>query len=400
MSRRKTRPVMDKVTVVFVIQVIVSMDKIASVYEHMKKDSRFRVYLLCVPEEKNHEPFDASLIERNRTYEYFAGHGFSCINAMNGDGSFFELESLRPDYCIYVRPYNELLPPCYRSSITAAYSKICLVMYGEILWTVTYKLLWSYDFEGAVSCAYVQDRQTYLQYKRKFSAGMRRNLQRCVIAGLPALENFLNQKSGFTDKWDFAAGGIRAVWTPRWSTSETVGGSNFFVYKDVMLDYCHSHSEMNLIIRPHPLMFTNFRKTGELTAEEAEAFLRQCSRLGIYLDTSDEYACMFWGSDVLVTDFSSVIMEYFLTGNPIVYCLPSVEIEYTGIMKQMLRHCYCVADKKELVRCLDMLLKGEDPKKHGRKKFAQKMVSRYAKGAAERVAQDILDDCGLKNKER
>lgn len=67
-----------------------------------------------------------------------------------------------------------------------------------------------------------------------------------------------------------------------------------------------------LVIRPHPLGVGSYRHTSErirllTSAQQAEAMP------------------LLWGVDVLVTDYSSMIFDYAVTGGPIVFLAPDVE---------------------------------------------------------------------------
>ena len=38
------------------------------------------------------------------------------------------------------------------------------------------------------------------------------------------------------------------------------------------------------------------------------------------IDNQRGYVDTFWGADVLITDISSMMMEFFVTGKPIIFC--------------------------------------------------------------------------------
>ena len=68
------------------------------------------------------------------------------------------------------------------------------------------------------------------------------------------------------------------------------------------------------IFRPHPLMFENFIKTKEMTSEELSEFKQYCEETeNLILDEEKEYTSEFWQSDMLITDLSGMIPEYFIT---------------------------------------------------------------------------------------
>lgn len=65
------------------------------------------------------------------------------------------------------------------------------------------------------------------------------------------------------------------MWTPRWTTNKKLGGSNFFVYYKLLLEYAEKNDDVDLLCRPHPLMFDNFLKTGEMKIEEIDDYKKE-----------------------------------------------------------------------------------------------------------------------------
>ena len=158
------------------------------------------------------------------------------------------------------------------------------------------------------------------------------------------------------------------LWTPRWSTDPYIGGSNFFNYKDIMTRLVKQNKNILFIFRPHPLMFENFIKTKEMSSEELSEFKQYCEETeNLILDEEKEYTSEFWQSDMLITDLSGMIPEYFITEKPIIYCHSTVAFNYTEYATNMISSCYEANDQKDLIKYFNELINGNDYKFSQRK---------------------------------
>lgn len=377
----------EKLNVVFLMQYIPSWSKVKSLYNCMKNDCRFNVYLLCVPMEKEHKDFDQSVYDNNPTFEWFIQNGYDeAINSLISCNKFFDLKTLHPDYVICTRPYNNLLPCCYTSQELSKYCLVCMISYGVNLSSIGEDVGLNSEFFRYVHNYYVDTEETRSIVENKFRIQCISKTFRAVIKGIPVLEYMLQQKCNVLE----ICKNRRLLWTPRWSTDKKIGGSNFFNYKDVLLEYAKESECTDLCIRPHPLMFPNFIKTGEMTETEIDSFFAYVKALGnVRIDTSGEYITTFWNSDVLITDFSSILIEYFITAKPIIYCNSSIDIEYLNIMRDILDTCYVVNNSNELLHYLNQLKKGIDPLKEKREKLVQSIINKYAINASNNIADDI-----------
>lgn len=327
----------------------------------MLKDQRFNPIIVCVPLNiQNHVLIDEN---GNDTYQYFVDHGYKAINALLDDGSWFDLKKLEPDYLFHSRPYNYCMPKDYTSSKIVKYALICNVIYGTCLS--------ENGLDVTLNCDYFMDVYTYYSfdvseekfYETRFSFGIRNHVQRCFPYGATDLEQMIIQRE---DK-HISNYKKTVLWTPRWTTDQYVGGSNFFNYKELIFEFANLYQDVLFIIRPHPLMFSNFLKTGEMTEEEEKAFRFYCKeKPNIILDESKEYMSIFWTSDILITDASGIVPQYFITGKPILYCNTSINTLYTSWADKMIKCCYVIDNKIELTEIFKAILNGDDSKNENR----------------------------------
>lgn len=346
----------------FLCQFIPAWSKLKPVYARMQADDRFEPVLICVPSNVENSRLMGETT-RNDTYEEFLRMGYSeAVNALSPEGGFLALEELGLHYIFYPRPYNAFMPEAYHSRRVSRYCRICLVMYGmsmteEIVNTVMERDFFRYVYLYFAECPYVMGRNREMG---RFLHSL--GLQKSVFHGLPGMEEIAASAKAPQPAWDFSKNTFRVLWTPRWTTDPQLGGTNFFAYGSVLLDYAKENPWMDFLFRPHPLALENFVRNGDMTREEADAFIRRIGELpNVALDQQKSYFATFWGTSVLVTDISGIMPEYFVTGKPMIYCASNMPLTPAEHTRRMLEGCYVVRDQQELLSCLERLAAGDDP---------------------------------------
>lgn len=342
-----------KINVIFIVQYIPAWNKLEDVYNKMKHDDRYNPYIICVPLKIS----DNVLDEENDTYEYFAKRGYDVINAIDNGKKWYDIKLLKPDYVFHSRPYNDYMPKCYSSRNIVKYALICNVLYGASLTVEGQQVTLNRDYFDDVFCYFAFDSSERLFYQKRFCLGCQLNIQKCYPYGATALEQMLREK-----KCDKINGFSKTIlWTPRWSTSSFMGGSNFFNYVNVFIKLAKQHKNVFFIFRPHPLMFDNFLKTGEMTNKEVDEFKKYCqTEKNIMLDEEKEYVDTFWKSDILVTDGSGIVPEYLMTQRPIVYCHCQNKANWAEYAKAIIDCSYQVYNQEDLERYIGILLENND----------------------------------------
>lgn len=347
--------------VIFIVQYIPGWNKLEPIYSKMVNDQRYNPIIVCVPLNiQNHILIDNN---GNDTYQYFVEHGYKAINALQDNGSWFDLKELKPDYIFHSRPYNHFMPNCYTSGKIVKYSLICNVMYGACLAENDRKVCINKDYFKNTYLYFAFDDCEKKYYQSLFKLGIRSGLQKCYPYGATGLEQIVN----FETKQIPVKYKRTILWTPRWSTDRSVGGSNFFKYRDTIFQLASNYTNVLFIIRPHPLMFSNFLKTGEMTEQEINEYKDYCKKSSnIILDETKTYTETFWRSDVLIADFSGIVPEYFCTGKPIIYCHSDNEFRYTDTIKKMINCCYEAHNSDDILKYLNGLLTDMDTMKEQR----------------------------------
>lgn len=349
--------------VVFLCQYIPVWHKLEPVYLQMKQDPAFEPVLLCVPSNMENSQLVGETA-KNDTLEYFHRQGYpEAVSALQEDGSWVDLKQLQPSFVFYPRPYGTFMPPAYQIRKVSRFSKVCMVFYGinfseEMLQTTINRTFYRY-----VYCFFAE-----LPFVRRYNARSGwllhlLGLQKSKYFGMPGIEKTLEAKGKHSPSWDFSQGGFRAMWTPRWTTDKSLGGSNFFTYYRWLFAYARQHPEVELLFRPHPLTLQHFQQTGEMTPQEAEEFLHLCETMpNVSLDAQKDYTATIWETDVLISDVSGLVPEYCATGKPLIFCASNCELKLEPTLRRLLEGSYVVNNADELHACLEDLRRGIDPK--------------------------------------
>lgn len=378
--------------IVFIVQLMSLWGKMEKVFLEALNHEEVKVTLIAFPD-MGLETVQV-LKTPNETYDAVKKYGDMVVNAVTEDGKWFDLEKIKPDYVFYPRPYDHYLPQQYQSHIVTKYAKVCYIPYGFLLTETCVPICLNKEFFK--NCYYYFAENTfYAEYNRKrFFKSHKKGFRKSEALGYPVFEEVLLSKGKISDSWNSidSDGKFKMIWTPRWTTDKHAGGSNFFLYKDLLIDFVKGHEEMALVYRPHPLTFSNFIKTGELT-EEQLAVLRksyeECNRM--YIEETAEYHSTFWGSDVLVTDVSSVDIEYFITGKPVIYCYRE-SVEFSGFAEKLYSVAYWAKDWKEVEGYLLKLQQGEDPLKEKRIKMVEDLLGTDFSSSANKIVEEIVKD--------
>lgn len=377
-----------RIKVVFICQMPQLWNKLEGVYQAMCNDPHFECTLLTVPDE--------SIAKENQeaSLQFFEQLGGNTIRAKTGPKSWVSLEEMRPDYVFYQRPYDHYLPECYQSKTVAPYTRICYVPYAYA-WAVPIEAsCYQHDFFENLYLFFAEDDYARKLVYQREEAMYRAGRKKALFLGYPALDKILGAREKQCVYWkedeDRSDRVLKLLWCARWTTDKHLGRSHFFEYKDLMPQFVRDSGRYSMVFRPHPMMFDNFIKTGEMTRQEAEEYLSQYQgQASLYYDKQADYYATLWKSDVLVSDLSTVIIEYLVTRKPIIYF--ATDIEYNDFMKEVLSGCYCANTWEEFKQTIAMLYEGDDPLKEKRNAAADRLI-KGKEHAAEAIIKELKKD--------
>lgn len=374
-----------RMRVVFLVQEIFLWDKQSDIYDVFAKDSDVDVMIVVMP---SCDELDAQAEKTLGRYDPQIWNYF--YNRYDHVYAFTNLLSLRvlwPDYVFLDRPYEHLrrMEGLYTADI-ARFAKICYVSYatqGERFFIR--EETENRDFFSYLSYHFCDSDEEQRILSDAYSLAVRVGVQHFEMLGYPEFQPYLSAGGGRNPI-------RRVLWTPRWSLDERIGGSHFFDYQDAFIEFAQQHqgSDLQFAVRPHPLMFSHFVRNGYMTEAEVADYKRRLKDSGIEFDEGEEPLFeALTRTDILLSDFSSIVMNFFLLDRPLIYCPTGHTL--TEDYARMQACSYVAADWGQIERALAMLIAGEDPAAPQRRGFIEEMRLRH-NGAAARIAARLKTD--------
>ena len=368
------------IRVAFIGQSTTCWNKLKPLYEKMSKDDKFQTYLLAVPDDVSKS--------NDGVYDYFYNLYKDAVIKADMEDRYFNLKELMPDYVFYQRPYDRYLPKEYRSNIVSRYAKVCYLPYGFMIFGGMDEISMPHQFHRNAYMYFAESSLTYQFNKNRYAKSSEQGFRNSYDLGYPSLEDFVNQKEQYPAIND---GKFRVLWTPRWSENVELGGSSFLKYKDEVVKLVDKNDRMHIVFRPHPMTFNHFIEVGKITKEEADAYIQLYKESDkLEQDTRPEYAKSMWESDALLTDMSSIIIEYFLSGKPIVFCETGSKV--SSAFAEMQKGMYIANSWTEAQKYLLDLSEGKDPLKEKRIAIRDKMFGNSISGSVDRIMDTIEKD--------
>lgn len=369
-----------KIHLVFICQCENIFDKIKYFVSEAHKNEAFIVSLFIVP--------DTTPTKGNIFEQY----------AKENDIDFYHyeeglLKKISPSLVCYTRPYDHYLPEDIRSKVVSKYCKTTYIPYGYSFMDLG-RVNLSHQFTRNISLFFADNSYSYNYFKRHNKVLLNNKALTCVDVGYPYFEdlhtNFVEyckgQKTLFKNK-----NRIKAIWTPRWTSSEKLGGSNFLRYIDNMFDYFVNNDDFDFVFRPHPYAFSNYIETGVLTKETADGYIDKINKSSnSTYDNNDLYLNLFNESDVLITDISSIIAEYMFTKKPIIFCHNEGDDIVNEVFKKYEKCFYHAYSFEDIKAIMEDLKDGKDPLKDDRERLFADYSDSF-KGTSERMIECILD---------
>lgn len=370
----------DKIKVGFIVQMAELWSKQKSVYEHMCHMDLFDPWMIIVPK---YDIQNGCIGEYGDEREFFRSE---CLNGQlviaKENCGWVDIKPLGFDYLFYQRPYENYLPKLYRSSETVKYTKVCYIPYAtpEKKDTVIYPG----NFFRNIYFGFMEDESAALINTKRYKLTCKKKLQHFCNIGYPAFEECIMQRKECNYE--------NVLWTPRWSYDLIVGGSHFFEYEPYLTKF--DWMEQNFSIRPHPMMWENFIKTGKATLQDKKEIEAKWSEHGIAIDCNKSIEDSFIHTDILLSDNSSVILMFFLTGKPIIYCI--FDIDFGPLFKSIMPGMYIARNWEEVEKYLKMLQNHEDPLKSVRDEIISNNFQQHH-NVAEKIVNTIAEDYNKRN---
>jgi hypothetical protein len=358
-----------------------------SVYKSMADDPDFAPLIVTLPYKHSTLPAgqykDAGMSAfcESRKIPFMSGYD-------KENNEWLNPVSLMPDYVFFQSPYN-VFPPMWSVQQISKLARVCYIPYasllekGELAAICHPEMFFRFAHLFFTECS-LQKELLIAEFKDRHWVSRKR----IVVSGHPKIDHLTEKKEFCGKVWKrgLREDIKRILWTPRWNTWD--GTCHFFDYKDYFVEFCKEHHEVDFVFRPHSLCFQNFIKTGEMSREQQRQMKQTYDRsVNMSLDANPDYEDTFMTSDVLVSDFSSMLLEYLATGKPIIYTHRRNVFNEYGL--KLSEGLYWARNARELGDTLAMLLSGNDPLCQKRKELMNALYF-VPEGGAGRFIKEYL----------
>lgn len=369
----------DRMRVAFLVFEPETWDKQEPVYEELLKHDDIQVDVVVVPSFNGSFSVGSSYGEERVFFEKTCER---VVLAYNEHGELIDMSTDPYDYVFYGDSYNRHMPGSLRSYELVKHSKICYIPYGFSGSAVFDSIADNREFYRNVYFGFTDSFQKAESFKKAFSKNCSRGLQHFEYLGYPILERYLAAKKNVSK--DAAS----VSWTPRWSYDKVIGGSHFLEYREDFLELGQKYN-VDLTLRPHPMMFEEFSKKGLMPKDEIDRYLERLERRDVELSKNEPITDVLLRTDILITDYSSIIIMFFLTGRPIIYCEGS--IPFNESFESLKAGMYIAQNWDEVDRHLRDILKGNDYLAETRRAIIRREFDGL-KGSSERIVKRLCDD--------
>ena len=310
-----------KISVLFLLQQPEVWNSQKSVYRLLTEDDRFSVSVLAIPR------FEATR-KRTRSFTDFSSlkfcrkEGIECNNALKGP-KYVHVSKFKPDFIFIQKPYEDKLPRCYSFFNLFKAGLICYIPYFAKMtddfshYTAEFNKKFMNSF-----FYYFADTSNRFNYVQNWIDEHNLSLlKKPVYTGFPRFDLISNNIC----TTDHKSGPTTVLYTPR-GTAATVDlkrdmPGHFIEYIHPLLEFFENNQDYKLIIRPHPNMIPNYLYSGIITKSELNELEERISHSNnISFDSNEDYLVSFSEADILLADFTSLILEFFYTAKPILFC--------------------------------------------------------------------------------
>ena len=312
-----------KIKIAFIVYMPEVWNSLKSVHDAAYKDDKIETIIVAQPWIS--KLGESNQIFKNEAFEFLKESYEDVVNAYDvKQNSWFDLEAFQPDFVFYTRPYNVEYYQKYKPENVRKYAELCWVPYGyDVARNHLTESSYNVDFLRYITYLFAPSKSIEIWAKKKYAIEVKKGYLQIEYIGFPRFDLYAEikaQKKQTSDK-------TTVLWTPRW-TSENKGimKSNFLNYYKNFFEFAKNHPEFSVVIRPHPLMFENYIRNEIMTKAEVENMRKICKKIGnIEFDEKKDYFLSIQNADIFVTDFSSLMAEFFATERPIIYCDKSDE---------------------------------------------------------------------------
>lgn len=322
-----------------------------TLYYESQKDDRIDWTFVVIPFKQDKIYISIDKIEKvmlEKNYSYIKGYD-------EKTDKYLDIKQFRPDIVLIQTPYDhQRISYLYSSKYFSTFARCFHVSYGCSLI--------DYDYPPYKDVLYHQDKLcTTLCENTEFCKILDKyKIHPNVPIGYIKCDKYINYKNNpdFKFKQRENYKNIMA-WKPRWLG--TIGDSNFVTYFEFFIKYCKKNPDTLLYFILHDLLENEVVfKRRIYTKNKFDQLMNQIKELpNIKIINHGDFLDEVFNCDVFIGDYCSTIMEFSLTGKPVIYT--PCEVTYSQYGKKIISGYYIVNNVDEMQSRLEQLGNNIDP---------------------------------------
>lgn len=378
-----------KIKVLFFVYFPSVWDSQRSVYQAMKANPAFEVYVLIAPVPDTKD----NLVYKENAVEFFSKE---CENVIIGynhtTASYINIESLNMDIIFYQTPFYYGICDYYPEYL-AEHTYLAYIPYGFYIAgihniqfnQILHNVAWKVFAETPLH------KELYAKHKLTGDYNV-------VVTGYPKLDVYLSDNTieDANTMWKFSTTDSpyrkRILWTPHWIVDEKTKYTLFAEYIEFFIDYLKRNTEsIEIILKPHPLLFETLIKTGVYTEEELHLLLERFQSLpNGSLHTGGNYFPLFFSSDGMINSSISFLAEYLPTKKPMLF-MPNInDLGINEFGERIRNHHYMGYSTKDIEDFItQVVIEGNDPMYEQREEAIQNVLYMPQEGAGTLIAKEV-----------
>jgi cytochrome c-type biogenesis protein CcmH/NrfG len=371
----------------FVVQTGSSWQSLASVFKLFSADPNWQVTVVAVP--FCHCHFTTSA-ERDAIFPFLEKEGIPYTRWDN-----YQLSMGCADIAFFYIPYEETLPNGWRlDDFLRAVPRIVYVPYALVIVGGPENTQAQFNLPlqqraWLVIAHSERNRSIFARHCLTGSAHVQ-------VTGHPKIDALRHLADiADTEMARFVSGRKMVCWNPHFDyrandTKFGSGLSTFLRWKEFMMAEFSRRPELVFVIRPHPLFFSSLSTRGIWREDEAKEFEARIARIGnVIIDRRPSYLPVFAASTAMVSDASSLLLEYAATGKPLLYLRNPHGPELDDHADFVRDHLYTATEEADIQGFLDLITHGEDPRATNRRAAISNFIFQPDDGAASAVKDAI-----------
>lgn len=353
--------------------------KCQSVYDLMEQDNRFEPYIFVTKNAATNpeNPSFQTIEDVKKTYKFFENKNMRVKYAYDEKNKFIPFEKMtpKPDIIIYQHPWY-----VETSQGPVVCSKFALTCYVPYYFpTTTAPIDYYLRFHQYVERYYIFDEITKEIYEQK----MENKGKNLCVTGQPYLDYFKNCEAKEKEY---------IIYAPHWTVAnQGISYGTFEWNGKFILEYAKIHPEQKWVFKPHPMLFKSLIDKGVMTEAEAKEYYATWDKIGLKYESGD-YLELFSKSKLLITDCSSFLGEFFLTGSPVIHLISKTATPYNETINRIIKNYYRAENLEELQMLLNKLPNDDSMKVQ--RENAIKDFNASETTSAEKIVKDILETIG------